>query len=170
MPDRISVCTFADHCSTGPIPKQDTGAAVLPVNDLRKILSSDHQCIFLFFQHGACTLQCIQKTTACRIEIKCHDRLIHHSHSFLHQTRCGRHWLISRQRGNDQQPNICFVHTGIQKRFFPGFCRQHACRFIYCNISCMNAGTLHDPFITGIDCLFQFMIAHMCSGMCVSAS
>ena len=102
MPDALSLLTAPDECCPGTISKQDARAAIAPVDDLRQVFRTDHQRACALLQHGTGTLQRIEESAARRIEVKCHDGLIHHPQALLYQTGRAGHRLIAAERRYDQ--------------------------------------------------------------------
>ena len=147
------------HQRAGAVAEQDTGAAIVPVENARKRLGADHQRGSRLAEPKRIVGggQRKDETGAHRLDIEGGAPV--HPQPRLHLGR-GRGKRVVRGRGGeDDQIEVAALHAGGGQRLFGGAQRQVGGQFADGGDPAFaDPGALADPFVRGVEAGGQFVI------------
>ena len=149
------------HHRAGAVAEQHAGAAIVPVEDAREGLGTDHQRAL----EGACAQEIVgggereHETGAHGLKVE--GRAMIDAEPVLHGDSRRREGVVRRRGRQHDQVDRLRVHAGIAERRLRRLDRQVRGEFaLGRDVPLANTGALHDPLVGGVDPRRQLRVGH----------
>ena len=159
--DRGPVLPALYHSGSSPVPKEDTGAPVIPVHHAAEYLGSHHQAVFSGggIEQALHGVQGKEESGAGGVQVKADD-VVGQPQLPLKGAGSGGHDGIRADGGHDAGPDFLRGHPRFVQRLPGGGGAQAVVALGLTVVPPADAGTAADPRVVGIHDLGQIIIGH----------
>ena len=148
----VAFFNLANYSSTGAITEENAGVAVGPVHDAAQSFCTDNQNLVIqtALNHLACYSKAVNKTAAACSQVK--RSCVFSTQTSLYQAGSGRENIVGGSSAYDNEIQLFRSNAGVFQRFYSSIVRQIRCCFFRSSyVTLLNAGTLSNPFVTGLN-------------------